>query len=468
MKKIFVFLTILLLSTGYAQNFDNNRFLLAQNLEQAGEYSKAREIYESLYRTDPGNTVYFQKLNDVYFELKLYDNVVSLISPKIAQSPDDLQLAGTLGKAWCLKGEEQKAFDLWDALLARIPMKSQAARIFAGICMEVRMVDKTISYLNKAKSFAGNDHSIGLELLNIYLQTMQYQNAAREAAEILGKAPDLISQVEVRVNPYLDRKELVTVLITEIEKANLKNQSGYRLLQKLYLEANDYENAFSDAKKLDDQQKRQGIDVYQLGILLYSRGAYEKAAEVFGYVQETYETSVLAASAELYGVRSLDAAQTMKLRSGINDWKPEKKEGSIPLGHRQEIISRYRRILSAPKPQDVLVEAKLRLASIYYEAGQFDSARYYAADIIRFNNMSHSGPEANFLMVKMLLKDRKADSCLTFYDNIIACPATAAPQRSAAKIGKGLLWCAAGNFEKARDLFRDVSSTPRDDNATDA
>jgi tetratricopeptide (TPR) repeat protein len=451
-----------------AQSPDNNRFLLAQNLEQAGDFARAHDLYEALYRAEPGNIVYFNALINNNFQLKQYDAVIGLVTQKLSTQPDDLQLCGQLGKAYSLKGEEQKAFTLWDALIDRVTQKSLAARLFAGVCSELRMIDKTIVYLTKAKSFAKKDVGISLDLLTIYLQTMQYQNAAKEAVEILALQPDMVFQIDARVNPYLDRKELVTAYIAELEQADLKSLGAYQTLQKLYVESKQYDRAFETAKKLDSEQHRQGLDLYQFGAQLYSRGAYDPAAAIFRYLQSTYEKTPLAASAELYEVRSLDMAQTVKIRGSKNNWKPILNDEIIPAEWRAEIIGKYQHILSLARQQDIIIEAKIRLATIYFEAGRYDSASLFASEIIKTNNMSRGGPDANFLMVKMLLHQWQPDACKPYLENVVLSPTTPAAMRSAAKIYLGLVAALDGQFDDARKQFREVSASPRDDNANDA
>ncbi len=469
MKRITLLFALLLTVLCSAQFSDNNnRYLLAQNLEQAGEYDKARMIYEDLHRVEPDNIIFFQALNNTYNQLKLYDKSIKLISDRLKINPQDYTLTGMLGKTYYLKGEDKTTFALWDKAIETAGEKAHIARIFSSYCLELRDIDKSIFYLKKAKTFSNNEPQYCLDLLSLYLQTMQYQNGVTEITELLSARPEQVFQVEARINQYLGRREFLDLLIPAMGEADVKATPVMQFFQRLLVQAKKYTRAFEIGKKIDNTGQRQGNDLYQLGIQFYQAGAYTEAADLFRYLIKEYPKTPLATLWSLFLVKSLDAGITRALLSQSPEWKPLQLPRTIPLSLRREIIAGYRQIAAGTRQSEPAAEAKFRLAKIYFEAGVYDSARYYANELVYYNGMSPVGGEANNLMASLFAIANKPDSSIRYLDNIIANPYASASAKSEAKMDKANLIFAAGDFAQARALYGDVASNPKDDDANDA
>ena len=469
MKKLTVLLLSIICFICSAQYSDNNnRYLLAQNLEQAGEFDKARLIYEDLHRSEPANYVYFQALNNIYTQLKLYDKSIKLVEQRLDMNPQDYTMTGLLGRAYYMKGDEKTTFALWDKAIETSGNKAQTARVFSGFSMELRDLDKSIFYLKQAKTFSNNEPQYSLDILTLYLQTMQYKNAAKEITELLASKPEQVFQVEARINQYMGRAEFVSVLIPALENAGMKATPVMQFQQRLFMQAKEYSRAVTIGQMLDKNEQRQGNDLFQLGTQIYQAGAYEEAASLFRYLGKEYPKTPFSALWSLYLVKSLDASITHSLTSKSVDWKPTQAPRIIPLSARTEIIAGYRQIAAGKRQSEAEIEAKFRLARIYYEAGVYDSARYYAYEISHYNAMSPLGADANNLMSTIFTIKNCPDSSQKYLDYILSNPYASAAAKSDAKMDKANILFAQGNFSEARALYSDISSNPKDDNANDA
>src|SRR3989339_2042192 len=87
----------------------NNKIMLAQSFEQAGDYDKAAKLFEEIYSLQPQNYQIFESLNRVYVQSKKYESSAKLIESRIKNSPQDVNLYGMLGTTYYLMGDEQKA-----------------------------------------------------------------------------------------------------------------------------------------------------------------------------------------------------------------------------------------------------------------------------------------------------------------------------------------------------------------------
>ncbi len=469
-RTIFTTLVFLLvpLAISFAQRSDNtNRFFLAQNLEQAGEFEKAKFILEDIYASEPENPMYFQLLNTIYLQLKLYDKSLKILTSRYQKYPTDYNLLGMIGKTHYLNGKENETFRIWDAYLASGSDRGAAAKVFSSYALDVRNIDKAVFYLSKAKELSPTVFYYSLDLLSLYLQTMQYKNASAECLLVTNNFPEQVFQLEARLNPYLSKSELVETAIGVFEPATLTLQ-GKQLLQKFYIQAKKFDAAFDIAKEFDIQLHKAGNEIYSFGIQLYQQGAYRDAVKAFDYITKEYRNSSLAEVASLYSVKSLDASLTESIKSRRDNWKPIAPDKIIPLSVREGVIPRYSEISKKAPQSEIGIEARSRLAQIYFDAGITDSARLYAADLVRNNNMNVTGADANFLLIKLFLQKQQPDSTFKYLDKIIENPFAQPHQKNLAKIEKALLHVTKGDFEKAHILFNDILQNTKDDYANDA
>ena len=198
-----VFLLILAVSgISFAQMDAGNRFILSQNYMQAGQLEKAKPVLEELYKSQPGNYEYFQALNNVYTQLKNYDASIALIEDRMNISNQDINLYGMLGTTYYLKGEEKKAFAIWDSVLEKFPDSEAACRIIANYAIQMRTFEKAIQYLKKGQDISSNPIFFAFDLANLYSVTMQYKDASEEYCYILSHNPDQLDIVENKILSY--------------------------------------------------------------------------------------------------------------------------------------------------------------------------------------------------------------------------------------------------------------------------
>ena len=80
------FLIIIITQAGYAQSNLNNKYRLAKTYEQAGDFNKAKELYQELVTAAPLNNQFNNSLNEIYLKLKEYDQSIILLEKRIEQA----------------------------------------------------------------------------------------------------------------------------------------------------------------------------------------------------------------------------------------------------------------------------------------------------------------------------------------------------------------------------------------------
>jgi tetratricopeptide (TPR) repeat protein len=216
--------------------FDQNQLMLAQSYEQRGDINKAVEIIESLNKKDPSNLVYFNKLNALYLQLKLYDESVALINSRIKLTPQDINLYGTLGATYYTAGNRNKAYEVWDNTAEKFKDNQMTFRILSNFAIEKRDFEKAIEFLNRGKKFSNDPYLFLYDLGELYNITMRYREAAEEYCALIKSNPSQYPQIENKILSYSNKPNALDETIEVVSKYKSDNVSFEYLLARLYIE----------------------------------------------------------------------------------------------------------------------------------------------------------------------------------------------------------------------------------------
>jgi predicted Zn-dependent protease len=85
---LFVFISLFCFDEVFAQQ----KYRLAVEYYNSGEYEKAAQIYESLYKENPKNKSYFNWYIQCLIDLRSYDKATQIIQNEIKNTPGDVSL----------------------------------------------------------------------------------------------------------------------------------------------------------------------------------------------------------------------------------------------------------------------------------------------------------------------------------------------------------------------------------------
>jgi tetratricopeptide (TPR) repeat protein len=107
-RYVIILIVLSLYSTSFPQVDINNKIMLAQSFEQAGDFDRAAKLFEEIYLIQPQNYQVFESLNRVYVQSKKYESSVRLIESKLKNNSQDVNLFGMLGTTFYMMGDEKK------------------------------------------------------------------------------------------------------------------------------------------------------------------------------------------------------------------------------------------------------------------------------------------------------------------------------------------------------------------------
>ena len=473
MRNIYkIFVALLLLTVAIpAQTGDvNNRYLLASSFEMAGEFEKAKTLYEEVYKLQPNNQVFFQGLNRTYIALKLYKKSIALIEENLKKAPDDINLFGLLGSSYYLDGNEKTAYSYWDAAIKMQPNNESVYRIMANYALERRAFEKAIDILKQGKITAKDPKSFGYDLAGLFSLTMNYTDATEEYAAILTKFPDQLSFIEAKILGYVSKPEALDITIKILEKRKTEdNTAFYYLLSHLYLEKKNYEKAFDYYLFIDKKLNRQGAELFSFGQKVLNEGNDEVAVKTFDYILVNYPSSSFYSASKLGYAKSLEAKFEREALNNNNNWLTYSAPKYGKEIEYKKILDIYTEIIKQSSFSEVGIEASYRMGLIYYyKLNLTGKAKDNFDNIIKNFLFSPFYSPACDVMSDIYLEEGKLDLSLDCIQKIIAGSRSTDQQRSQALYKKAKISFFRNDFGAAKEILAQIMNNLRDNSANDA
>jgi tetratricopeptide (TPR) repeat protein len=270
------------------------KYRQALQYEQEGEWERALPLYESLYRADSNNVVYFDGLRRAYTQVKQYDKAKQLVAERLTRFPTDQQLQSFLGSLYYLAGEEATADSLWNVVIRSDPRNIGLYRMVASHMIENRLYDRAIQMFLKARTETGNKHVFAEELSWLYSSFQQYALAAKELIAMLRSNPAQLASIQSRFAALISREsglnEALAVVREEVKKS--EHEVVLRmLLAWLYMEQKNYEAALAEYRSIDVQRNAGGQELFTFAQRALQEKAYRAAAAAFRQVVKEYPSN---------------------------------------------------------------------------------------------------------------------------------------------------------------------------------
>ncbi|HSP88165.1 MAG TPA: tetratricopeptide repeat protein [Ignavibacteriaceae bacterium] len=468
-NRISLFLILLNLSI-YSQQDLSNKFMLGQNFEQAGEFARAKQIFEELYKQQPANFQFFDALNRMYLQLKEYDNSVKIIEQRLISNPQDVNLYGLLGKTHYLKGDEQKAFETWDEAIKKFPDDINVYRTMANYAIERRSFEKAVDILNKGKEITDDPRIFSFDLANIYSLMMRYREAANEYFSIISSHPNQYQLVESKILSYLNKPDAMEQTLDALEEYSTGDlvQFDY-LYARLLVEKNELNKAFEIYLEIDKKQNNLGADLYNFANFAYMEKDFELAAKVFNEVIQRYPNSPVISSAKLGFAKTMEESLNKKSDEDSNSWKPFYKTSSLSTEEIEKVVNAYVELVELYPQSEIAGESLLRIGKIYlYKNKNLSSAADYLNRIIYEYLNSRFIYDAYKELAEINILKNEIELAEQNLKNIVENNRAAEDQKNIARFELAKVKFYNGDFSSSKNHLAEVLSNLKDNIANDA
>ena len=469
-KKIFVIL-IICISIAHAQTgFDENKYALSQAYVQGGQYEKALPILQQLYNSAPNNYQFFQALNDVYTQLKNYDASIALIEDQIKMTGTNINLYGMLGTTYYLKGNENKAFEVWDNALKVLPESDVNYRVIANYAVERRAFDKAIGYLKKGQDISKNPIFFAYDLANLYTLTMQFADATEEYCIILSQNPNQFQVMQNKILSYISKPDALNKALPVVEKYSHSSNVDFKiLLARLYLEDKNYDGAYKIYKKVDDALNSGGIQLYNFAQYLFDEKNFTLAAKVYNDIINTYPNTSIISSARLGYAKTLEATLQSDETGETPDWKPFYAPVKTNESEVNKVISAFVELTKAYPNTEIANESFLRIGNIELnKKNNLDDAEKYFEEITNKAPLSQYAPDAFLSLARAELIKGNLSEAISFCKTVVNGTSYSKEKKNDAEYFLGRLSFYQGNFPEAKIYLKNILDNLNNNTANDA
>lgn len=261
-----------------------NMIRLAQSFEQSGEFERALDMYHSLYQSDSVNYTYFDGLRRCYTQLKRYNDAIALTISRLHLTPYDFNLQASLGGIYSMSGNEQKADSVWNAVILSGNTNQMFYRAVANEQINQRLFDKAIATYLSGRKKIGDPFLFASELGYYYSFMMDYKNATQEYLLLLKQNAQQLDFVRSRLSQFAvkhDGLEAIQSVLQEHYRKDENDVGILRLLQWSYMEAENYTEAFSVTKTLEEKIHTNGSEIFSFAERVFRENNFAVAASAY-------------------------------------------------------------------------------------------------------------------------------------------------------------------------------------------
>lgn len=402
---------------------------LAKQYYQTGDYEKASQLFEELWKDSPDNYYYYSSLFNAYLRLNDYENAENVVKKQIKKNKDNPSFLIDLGFVYSQNNNSNAAEKEYKEVLNNLSADVNMIRSIASKFMGVSQNDFAIETYLKGRDLLKDKTLFGFELGNAYLIENKPKEAVQAYLALMESNPNYQKSVENVLSNNIEKEgiqdELESQLYTLVQKN--PNQTQYaELLIWLFTHQADYEQALIQAKALDKRNQEQGGRIIILADNALQEKQYDAAISGYQYIQskgefnrfyqiaksneikakklkvtttQNYTDEDLAALNESYRV-FIDAF-------GLNEntVEPQRELANLQAYYLKDIdkaIASLEAVLAIPNlKKKVKNEVKLDLGDYYILAGDVWEATLYYAQVDKDEKDSPLGEDARYRNAKL-------------------------------------------------------------------
>ncbi len=434
LRILFCFFTVLSTQAVYAQ--PNSDAQLANHYYNNGEFSKAKEYYEKLYKREPIK-MYFERYYQCLMAENDLKNAEKLLKQQIQQSNGEVEYNVMLAQFYEDNQEQAKADKIYKSLVENIsPNPTAIINLFNAFKAKGKN-DLAFQTITKGRSLLKTSYPL-------HYQFAEYYGAMKETKKMIQEYIDLVeysASYKTTVQNVLSRivdfsnksSEEYTALKTEL-LTRTQNKPNDLIISELvtwfFIQSKDFSTALIQEQAMDKRMDLKGRRVFELGQICVENNDYTTARKAFTYVKNIGESSPLYFQAEnaMLNTRYQEIVTTRNLsKQDISETIEEynialnrigKNYRSLPLiielAHIQSFyndnsskgIELLNEALNLDRLTDVQkAEIKMKLGDIHVLHGDIWEASLYYMQVDKAFKFEPIGQEARFKNARIFYYD---------------------------------------------------------------
>jgi thioredoxin-like negative regulator of GroEL len=260
MKKAMIL--FLFMSVSFGMLAQDQLLNVAKQYLLSGDYIKAAATFKQLvdYNQEDATVLlgYFESLKG----LKDYKTAEKIIKQQLKLNDKNVSYQFELAKLYKLQGEDKKASKIVESIIHQLKPEDDAIRNTAMMFQKEGMFNEAISVFEKGKSFAPeNPYLYAEELALLYDKKGDTEKATDQLLDLYISKNEKSEEIKATFQRMFNNPEKLETFRKKVQKRATKEPDivAYPdLLAWLYIQQNDYENAFIQIKSIDNRFNEQG------------------------------------------------------------------------------------------------------------------------------------------------------------------------------------------------------------------
>jgi tetratricopeptide (TPR) repeat protein len=261
------------------------KYRLANEYYNSGEYEKAAQLYQALYNESPGNKTYFNLYIQCLLDLRDFDNARKVIESELKKNPGDVTLYVTNGSLLERQGMTAKANEEYRKAINNLNPDPTNISNLANTFTNLAKYELAIETFLKGEKIAKVENMYVYNLADLYKRQGDVKNMIKYYL-IAAERENSTFNVQTYLQRYLDEgdyAELQKQLYQKLQEKPDMYQYG-EMLQWSFTQQKQYDKAMRQAKALDRQLAENGSRVFNLAEIVAEDEEYDIAIDGYNYI----------------------------------------------------------------------------------------------------------------------------------------------------------------------------------------
>lgn len=285
---VFGFL-LLTFSFSFAQDKQKIQYDLGVQFFNNGEFDKAAEIFENIYKRNKLEEVY-EYLFSSYVGSQNYKDAEKLTEKKTKELPLSAIYYIDLGYVQLVSGDEKKSIKNFEKALELLPNDGPEIVTIARRFQKRKQENWAIETYLKGRKIVNGDYPFSFELADIYKTQNKFLEVVNEYLYVLEYGRNYLDDVETALSTTIGddesgkRKKILKEALLKKIQEHPSNDLYLEVLIWAYMQEKDFAMAFIQTKALDKRKKEDGYRLTDLAVIASKNGDYNTATKSLQYI----------------------------------------------------------------------------------------------------------------------------------------------------------------------------------------
>jgi tetratricopeptide (TPR) repeat protein len=259
---------------------------LADQYYLDGEYEKAAQLYDNLYRKSNRSDYYFTKYIECLLAMEEYDRSEKIIKQRISENPTGVSLYVTLGNVLERQNRYDEADQTFTDAIENLPPNISEITKLGNSFLMLTKYDLAIQTFEKGEKLIKRPGLFANNLADLYRRKGDSEKMIENYLYSLNANPKRLTQVQTIFTRYLPKDDL-GMLQEQLYGMIQDYPDGDhfpQLLAWVFVQKKDFRSALRQVKALDIRLEENGQRVYRIARMASNAQESDVAIEAYEYI----------------------------------------------------------------------------------------------------------------------------------------------------------------------------------------